>query len=101
MPAVERTSRRAFTLIELLVVVAIIALLISILLPSLTCAREKARAAKCGVTLKSFGTGLAAYASENNDWIPGVNTTGVETRIAAGGGSPWFHMFNENMRPMS
>lgn len=71
--------RRAFTLIELLVVVAIIALLISILLPSLKCARETARAAKCGVQLRSLGSGLAAYFTENNDWIPGVNTTGVVT----------------------
>ncbi len=82
MPTIERTNRRAFTLIELLVVVAIIALLISILLPSLTCAREKARAAKCGVQLKQFGTGLQTYFTENNDWIPGVNTTGVAVRAA-------------------
>lgn len=85
MSAVKRVSRRAFTLIELLVVVAIIALLISILLPSLKCAREKARTAKCGVQLRSFGTGLQAYASESNDWIPGINTTGVETTAAQRG----------------
>lgn len=82
MSAVERTSRRAFTLIELLVVVAIIALLISILLPSLKCAREKARTAKCGVQLRSFGTGLQAYATEEKDWIPGINTSGVEPTVA-------------------
>ncbi len=85
MPVIERTKRRAFTLIELLVVVAIIALLISILLPSLANAREQARAAKCGAHLKQFGTGLETYFSEFNDWIPGVNTTGVATQIAARG----------------
>ncbi|MBW7906007.1 MAG: type II secretion system GspH family protein [Phycisphaerae bacterium] len=69
--------RGAFTLIELLVVVAIIALLMSIMLPSLTCAREGARAARCGVLLRSLGNGLHAYATENADWLPGVNTTGV------------------------
>jgi prepilin-type N-terminal cleavage/methylation domain-containing protein/prepilin-type processing-associated H-X9-DG protein len=82
MSTPRRTIRPGFTLIELLVVIAIIALLISILLPSLTCAREKARSAKCGVLLKGFGTGLAAYFSEYNDWLPGVNTSGVSTRAA-------------------
>lgn len=82
MSTPKRTIRTGFTLIELLVVVSIIALLISILLPSLACAREKARSAKCGVLLKGFGTGLAAYFSENNDWLPGVNTSGVATRAA-------------------
>ncbi|MFQ5805039.1 MAG: type II secretion system protein [Phycisphaerae bacterium] len=85
MPACKRPIGRAFTLIELLVVVAIIALLISILLPSLACAREKARSAKCGVQLRSFGTGLATYFSENNDWIPGVNTSGVAAYVAGEG----------------
>jgi prepilin-type N-terminal cleavage/methylation domain-containing protein/prepilin-type processing-associated H-X9-DG protein len=81
----DRQRRRlAFTLIELLVVIAIIALLISILLPSLTSAREKARAAKCGVQLKNLGTGLATYFTEYNGWIPGVNTTGVVTSWARG-----------------
>lgn len=70
--------KRAFTLIELLVVVAIIALLISILLPSLTCAREQARAARCGTMLKGLGSGLETYYTEFNEWIPGYNTTGVQ-----------------------
>ena len=77
MSADDRRVRVAFTLIELLVVVAIIALLISILLPSLQSAREQARAAKCGSHLRSLGNGLNAYFAENNDWIPGVNTSGV------------------------
>ncbi|MCA9243286.1 MAG: prepilin-type N-terminal cleavage/methylation domain-containing protein [Phycisphaerales bacterium] len=78
-------TRSAFTLIELLVVVAIISLLISILLPSLTCARAAAKAAKCGVQLNGIGKGLHAYMAENNEWFPGVNTTGANMRIALGG----------------
>ena len=70
-----------FTLIELLVVVAIIALLISILLPSLTCARSQGRSAKCGALMRQLGTAMAGYFSENNDWIPGVNTTGANFAI--------------------
>jgi prepilin-type N-terminal cleavage/methylation domain-containing protein/prepilin-type processing-associated H-X9-DG protein len=72
--------RPAFTLIELLVVVAIIALLISILLPSLSSAREQARAVVCGQHLRQFGNGLQVYAGENRDWIPGTNTSGVAIR---------------------
>jgi prepilin-type N-terminal cleavage/methylation domain-containing protein/prepilin-type processing-associated H-X9-DG protein len=72
--------KKAFTLIELLVVVAIIALLLSILLPSLSGAREAAKAVVCGQHQRQFGTGIATYATESSDWIPGVNTTGVVLR---------------------
>jgi prepilin-type N-terminal cleavage/methylation domain-containing protein len=54
--------RKAFTLIELLVVVAIIALLISILLPSLTSARETARIVACLSQKKQFYAGYSMYA---------------------------------------
>jgi prepilin-type N-terminal cleavage/methylation domain-containing protein/prepilin-type processing-associated H-X9-DG protein len=47
---------RAFTLIELLVVVAIIAMLVAILLPSLVGAREQARGAVCGARIKECTT---------------------------------------------
>jgi prepilin-type N-terminal cleavage/methylation domain-containing protein/prepilin-type processing-associated H-X9-DG protein len=72
--------KNAFTLIELLVVVAIIALLLSILLPSLSGARESAKAVVCGQHQRQFGTGIASYATENSDWFPGVNTSGVVLR---------------------
>ena len=75
---------RAFTLIELLVVVAIIALLVSILLPALAGARESARAAICGEKLRNFGTGFGTYFTEYQEWIPGCNTSGFEVRMKAG-----------------
>ena len=61
---------RAFTLIELLVVVAIIALLISILLPSLNRAKRQARQVVCSTDLKSQYGAAMFYAEEYDDRIP-------------------------------
>jgi prepilin-type N-terminal cleavage/methylation domain-containing protein len=61
---------RAFTLIELLVVVAIIALLISILLPSLSEAREQAKILKCQANLANQLKVTHCYFSEYNDTFP-------------------------------
>jgi len=60
------TSRRAFTLIELLVVIAIIAMITSILAPSLMNVKHKAESAVCLSNLHSLSTGMHTYHSENN-----------------------------------
>ncbi len=57
-------SRRAFSLIEVMVVVAIIAMLTSVLLPTLSGARGAARAAACGSNLRQITTCLHAYAGD-------------------------------------
>ena len=69
--------RRAFTLIELLVVVAIIAVLIAILLPSLGRAKANAVRVKCGAVLRSWSLVIHEYAQENNDFFGSNN------------GNPW------------
>ncbi|MBN1510581.1 MAG: prepilin-type N-terminal cleavage/methylation domain-containing protein [Phycisphaerae bacterium] len=62
--------KKGFTLIELLVVVAIIALLISILLPSLSRARELSKRLVCGANIKGIGTSCKIYANENEEMWP-------------------------------
>jgi prepilin-type N-terminal cleavage/methylation domain-containing protein/prepilin-type processing-associated H-X9-DG protein len=65
-----KKKKKGFTLIELLVVVAIIALLISILLPSLSRARELAKRSVCASNLRGIGQGQAIYANDNLEWFP-------------------------------
>jgi len=69
-------KRRGFTLIELLVVVAIIALLIAILLPSLGKARELANRSACAANVRGFLQSCAVYAQQNSDAFPSTAGTG-------------------------
>jgi prepilin-type N-terminal cleavage/methylation domain-containing protein/prepilin-type processing-associated H-X9-DG protein len=65
----RKTKENAFTLIELLVVVAIIALLISILLPSLGRAKESAKKSSCLSNLRQISIAAATYAAKNDNIV--------------------------------
>lgn len=66
--------KKRFTLIELLVVIAIIAILASMLLPSLAKARESARSTKCLGNLKQFGLAMGVYMDTYKGYIPNSKT---------------------------
>lgn len=90
-----RVRSRGFTLIEVLVVVAIIALLISILLPSLTAARRQARVVVCGSNLSTLGKATIYYAQASRDELPagwGYNGNTVNTSVI--GLNPWEFLYN-------
>lgn len=65
-----RTRKKGFTLIELLVVVAIIALLLSIVVPSLNRAKIYAQRIMCGNNLRQQSLGIMLYAEQNDSRVP-------------------------------
>jgi prepilin-type N-terminal cleavage/methylation domain-containing protein len=69
-----RAPIAGFTLVELLVVIGIIALLISILLPSLNRARDSATSLKNLSNLRQLGVGLEFYKNDNRGWFPPGST---------------------------
>ncbi len=62
--------RKFFTLIELLVVIAIIAILMAILLPALSSAKESGRRVVCVSNLRQIHQGAMSYAGDSGEWLP-------------------------------
>lgn len=86
-PSGASRGENGFTLIELLVVVAIIALLISILLPSLKKARDLAKLTVCSSNMRSLGIAMHMYTDENRDEMPTQFAEGVYwSQVNAGAG---------------
>ena len=68
---------RGFTLIELMIVIAIIGLLLTILLPVFSAAREKARQTNCASNLRQIGMALAMYSSDYDEMMTAAVYNGV------------------------
>ncbi len=85
---------RGFTLIELLIVVAIIAILISLLIPSLKGARESGWMVKCQSNQRQIGVASELYSNEFDDWVireagTGQNHSSCSDRGNWGWRYPW------------
>jgi len=74
-----RLRKQGFTLVELLVVIAIIGVLVSLLLPAVSAAREAARRASCSNNLKNLGLAMLNYADANKKFPLGAVCTGCPT----------------------
>lgn len=95
---------RGFTLVELLVVIGIIALLISILLPSLSRARKSAKAVKCMTQQREIGNAFRYYSMDFDGYYPPAQINmasgqtyklGDATFPILGLGAYWFNFINE------
>lgn len=67
-------KHRGFTLIELLCVVAILGLLVSLTLPALGKARDRAESAACFGNLRQIGVAVSLYVSEHDNTFPCIET---------------------------
>lgn len=79
-----KASKSGFTLVELLVVISIIALLLSILMPSLQQARRQAQNVICKSNLRQWGLAFQMYLEDNKQKLPPPYTNQP-------GKAAWFH----------
>lgn len=89
------THRPGFTIIDVLVTMAVIAILISLLSPSLSSVRESARQVVCRSNVLQIGIGISIFARDNRDHMipPSINSP------IAGGADPWQTMSLRLMTP--
>ena len=93
----KNIRRTGFTLVELLVVISIIALLLAILMPTLTKARNQAKLVICYSNLHASGVIFQTYASGNDGWYPEhINTYFTYIKEAQSG-----QVVNENGEKIS
>lgn len=93
---VKAEFKRGFTLIELLVIIAIIALLLSILGPSLKKAKETGMRTVCQSNLRSLAQCMQLYTNDNDSEVPCGETSGSNTWVDHKGGALRYYNLNED-----
>jgi len=86
------TNKNAFTLVELLVVIAIIAMIIALLLPALSRAREASQSTACLSNMRQLAMAVHLYAADSKDHLPWIphpqHSLGDGTAYVSGGPAP-------------
>jgi prepilin-type N-terminal cleavage/methylation domain-containing protein len=77
-------TQKKFTLIEILVVIAIIGILASLLLPSLSKARKKSRISVCLNNQKQLAIAVSMYAGDNDFYAPSSTDATWDDRLGRG-----------------
>lgn len=83
-------ARRAFTLVELLVVIGVIAILMAILLPALSRARDSANTLRCLSNMRQLAMFTQFYAMENRDYFPFCQLDATNTKPGRYGMVAWW-----------
>jgi prepilin-type N-terminal cleavage/methylation domain-containing protein/prepilin-type processing-associated H-X9-DG protein len=91
-------ARRAFTLVELLVVIGIIAVLIGILMPSLSKARRQANMVKCMSQTRQIATAVVFYTNDNKFWMPSPGWLANDQNMFPAGQRMSNWLYNEDLR---
>jgi prepilin-type N-terminal cleavage/methylation domain-containing protein/prepilin-type processing-associated H-X9-DG protein len=93
----SQSRRRGFTLIELLVVIAIIGILLAIVIPALTKAKEVARELICKTNIRQYGIAGTLYLEDNNTKFPWPWYTIYRSpRTVAGSGALEYHLWHND-----
>lgn len=79
LPDMPKGRKKGFTLVELLVVISILALLLTMLMPSLGRAKQISKGVQCLSQLRQYGTAMIQYLADHSNVIPNTGDTQAET----------------------
>jgi prepilin-type N-terminal cleavage/methylation domain-containing protein/prepilin-type processing-associated H-X9-DG protein len=93
--AIAPEKRRGFTLVELLVVISVISLLVAILLPALSKARDQSRTLQCGVNERSLHSVMSTYMFDNKEYTLMASEGGTSGIAAIDSMPAWYTYMKE------